>query len=318
MRGEASNTAMLAASTRFAHRVEDDHPWVLDDPFALPLVGAQWRELEALILGMFPEPVQRVVRGGLACRSRYAEDRFLAGGSSQYVLLGAGLDSFVWRRPDVLRRGRVFEVDHPATQEWKQDRVEALALPIDDGPTFVPCDFERERLHDVLERAGFDWGQPACFAWIAVTMYLTVPAVEETLRTVAAGAPGTEIVLSYAPPRGTLDELSQAFLDVMLPLAESRGEPIQSFFDEDEAVDLIERCGLVVADHPSNDELNRALPQREIRRAPCLRRGTTAHCDRSRAEEVSLSGDGGDRGAPRVVARGSAPWEAPSRTVRGR
>ena len=256
MQGEASSTAIMAAMARAGHRIYDDHPWVLDDPYALPFVGAQWEELFSLTDSIFPVPVQEVVRGGLAARSRYAEDRFLDGGVTQYVVLGAGLDSFAWRRPDVLRRATVFEVDHPLTQAWKRDRVAALHLPTAEGPIFVSCDFEHESLHEVLESAGFDWGTPAVFSWIAVSMYLTVPAIEETLRTIAAGAMGTEIVLSYAPPRAGLDELSQAFHDIMMPLAASRGEPIQSFFDESEIVDLVSRCGLEVADHPSHAELN--------------------------------------------------------------
>jgi methyltransferase (TIGR00027 family) len=229
---------------------------VLDDPYALPLIGAQWDELFSLTDSIFPPPVQQVVRGGLTARSRYAEDRFLQGDAAQYVVLGAGLDSFAWRRPDVLRRASVFEVDHPLTQAWKHDRVAALHLPTAEGPTFVPCDFEHENLHQVLESAGFDWATPATFSWIAVSMYLTVPAIEETLRTIAAGAVDTEIVLSYAPPRAGLDELSQAFFDIMVPLAESRGEPIQSFFEESEIEDLVRRCGLEVVDHPSHAELN--------------------------------------------------------------
>ena len=256
MQGEASTTAIMAAMARAIHRIDDDHPWVLDDPYAQPLVGAQWDELRPLLDSIFAPPVQQVIRGGLAARSRYAEDRFLTGGTDQYVLLGAGLDSFAWRRPDVLRRAKVFEVDHPLTQAWKRDRIAALHLPTADGPTFVPCDFEHERLHDGLEQAGFDWGRPATFSWTGVSMYLTVPAIEETLRTIASGAAGTEIVLSYSPPREELDELSRAFLDVMTPLAASRGEPIQSFFEEQEIVALVKRCGLDVADHPSHGELN--------------------------------------------------------------
>lgn len=256
MRGEPSTTAIMAAMARAGHRINDEHPWVLDDPYALPFVGAQWEELFSLTDSIFPLPVQQVVRGGLAARSRYAEDRFLEGDATQYVVLGAGLDSFAWRRPDVLRRASVFEVDHPLTQAWKRDRVAALHLPTAEGPTFVPCDFEHEELNDVLESAGFDWSTPATFSWIAVSMYLTVPAIEETLRTIASGAVGTQIVLSYAPPRAELDELSQRFFDIMVPLAASRGEPIQSFFGESEITDLIRRCGLEVADHPSHAELN--------------------------------------------------------------
>ncbi|MGD0556246.1 MAG: class I SAM-dependent methyltransferase, partial [Streptosporangiaceae bacterium] len=102
-------------------------------------------------------------RAAVCTRSRYAEDRLAAGAFTQYVILGAGLDSFAWRRPDLLGSLTVFEVDHPASQAWKAGRVRELGLPLSDSQVFVPADFEAGPVQDVLGAAGFDWARPAMF-----------------------------------------------------------------------------------------------------------------------------------------------------------
>ena len=111
---------MLAAVARGRLRLEEEPPWVLDDPFALILTGQAWRQIKELGDSLFPFEVQREVLAGIATRSRYAEDRLTQASFAQYVVLGAGLDSFGWRRPDLLRSLTVYEVDHPASQAWKR------------------------------------------------------------------------------------------------------------------------------------------------------------------------------------------------------
>ena len=117
--------------------------------------------------------------------------------STQYVMLGAGLDSFAWRRPDLLGQLRVFEVDHPASQAWKLQRVDDLGLPTHEHHVFVAVDFEVQSLRDGLDAAGFDWSQPTMFSWLGVIVYLTMDAVESTLRTVAECRSGSEVVFEY-------------------------------------------------------------------------------------------------------------------------
>ncbi len=158
MEAAPSRTAMFAAVSRGLFRVEETPPWVLDDALALVLVGPVWQELRDQVNPLFPGQVVRESRAAVCARSRYAEDRLAAGAFTQYVILGAGLDSFAWRRPDLLRSVRVFEVDHPASQAWKLERVGDLALPLSDSQVFVPADFEAEPLRDALRAAGFDWG----------------------------------------------------------------------------------------------------------------------------------------------------------------
>ena len=181
---------MLAAVARGLLRLEATPPWVLDDAFALVLVGPVWQELRGELSSLFPGQVIREIVAAVCTRSRYAEDRLAAGAFAQYVILGAGLDSFAWRRPDLLRSFKVFEVDHPASQAWKLERVRDLALPLNDSQVFVPVDFEAKPLRDALRTAGFDWGQPALFSWTGVAPYLTAQAIESALRTIAGAAAG--------------------------------------------------------------------------------------------------------------------------------
>jgi len=252
-----STTAMLTAVGRGFHRLRDARPWVLDDPFALLLVGPRWRELSDRLGELFPERLRRRVDAGLVVRARYAEDRLELGDFDQYVVLGAGLDSFVWRRPDVLGSVRVFEVDHPASQAWKLDRVNELALPRHENHVFVPIDFEVASLRDGLIGAGFAWDQPALFSWLGVTMYLSVDAIEDTLRTIASAAPGSEVVLTYALIDKLLDDDDRATLSILTKLTASSSEPLRTFFTPDEIEVLLTRCGLRPVDHADRLELIR-------------------------------------------------------------
>jgi len=246
---------MLAAVARGLLRLEAAPPWVLDDAFALVLVGPAWQELRKGPVSLFPTEVVREVFAGISTRSRYAEDRLAAGAFTQYVILGAGLDSFAWRRPDLLRSLRVFEVDHPASQAWKLERVSALALPLNDSQVFVPVDFEAGSLQHALRTAGFDWGQAALFSWTGVAPYLTAPAIASTLRTIGEGAAGSEVVLSYRAEDSVLDEVGKEFVRIYAPLAASVGEPLQPGWPVMEIERVISRAGLKVVDHPARADL---------------------------------------------------------------
>ena len=246
---------MLAAVARGLLRMEAMPPWVLDDAFALVLVGPAWQELRKGLISLFPTEVVREVLAAVCTRSRYAEDRLAAGAFAQYVILGAGLDSFAWRRPDLLRSLRVFEVDHPASQAWKLERVSDLALPLSDSQVFVPVDFEAESLRDALRTAGFDWDQRALFSWTGVAPYLTASAIASTLRTIAGAATGSEVVFSYRTEEPVLDEAGREFIRIYAPLAASLGEPLQPGWPVIEIDRLISRSGLKVVDHPARADL---------------------------------------------------------------
>ena len=246
---------MVAAVGRGMVRLEESPPWVLDDAFALVLVGSGWRELRQRMVSLFPDQVVRESCAAVCTRSRYAEDRLAAGGFAQYVILGAGLDSFAWRRPDLLRSLRVFEVDHPASQAWKLERVEDLALPRSNLQVFVPLDFEADRLEHALRRAGFDWSQPTLFSWLGVAPYLTPQAIESTLCTIAAAAVGSEVVFSYRADESVLDDVGSEFVRIFSPLAAAAGEPLRPGWPVVEIERLISGCGLKVVDHPSRADL---------------------------------------------------------------
>ena len=255
MEAAPSRTAMLAAVARGLLRMEATPPWVLDDAFALLLVGPVWQELRKGPVSLFPAEVVREVFAGVCTRSRYAEDRLAAATFTQYVILGAGLDSFAWRRPDLLRSLRVFEVDHPASQAWKLERARDLALPLSGSQVFIPVDFETEPLQDALGAAGFDWGRPALFSWTGVAPYLTVSAIASTLRTIARAAAGSEVVLSYRAEEAVLDDVGREFIRIYAPLAASLGEPLQPGWPVMEIEQLISRSGLKVIDHPVRADL---------------------------------------------------------------
>lgn len=255
MEAAPSRTAMFAAVSRGLFRMEATPPWVLDDALALVLVGPVWQELHDQLNPLFPGQVARESRAAVCARSRYAEDRLAAGAFTQYVILGAGLDSFAWRRPDLLRSVRVFEVDHPASRAWKLERVGDLGLPLSDSQVFVPVDFEAGPLRDALRAAGFDWGQPALFSWTGVAPYLTAQAIESTLCTTAGAAPGSEVVFSYRAEESVLDAVGREFIRIYAPLAASAGEPLQPGWPVIEIERLISRCGLKVVDHPARADL---------------------------------------------------------------
>jgi methyltransferase (TIGR00027 family) len=261
---EPSRTAIGCAAMRGRYRFEADQPWILDDPFALILIGPTWPEMFALHDTMFSSTAQQVLMTAAVARARYAEDRLMAGVFDQFVILGAGLDSFAWRRPDLLRRGlRVFEVDHPATQAFKRKRAVDLALTADDQLVHVPCDLERDELRDALDRAGFDWSAPSLFSCMGVTNYLTLSAINETLSLVASSGPGTEVALDYSLT-DEVDDAARETLAAARPFVHSLGERWLTGFSRNEAEALLADCGLAVADHPTVDDMNdRYFAQRQ-------------------------------------------------------
>jgi methyltransferase (TIGR00027 family) len=193
---------------RAAHYPLDAEPRILDDSFARAFAGFSSDEelLKALDDLKVADFVRR--RTVIVVRNRYAEDelvRSVAQGISQYVILGAGLDSFAYRRRDLLQVLDVYEVDHPASQAWKRQRVEELGIKIPERLHYVPVDFERETLMNGLSAAGVNHRAATFFSWLGVTQYLTSTAVLNTLREVATlAAPGSEIVFQFILSAATL------------------------------------------------------------------------------------------------------------------
>jgi methyltransferase (TIGR00027 family) len=245
----------MAAVLRARHAMVEPPPWVLEDPIALDLVGPEWRQMADYSDAHWSGELGRQMRAGIAVRSRYAEDRLERGDFAQYVLLGAGLDSFVWRRSDLLGPLRVFEVDHPASQSWKRGRMAELGLPQSRHQVFAPVDFEVGSLDDGLDAVGFDRSARTCFSWLGVVPYLTPEAIDSTLRCVAGCAPGSEVVFEYGLADPYLDDVGREFAARFVHVASGVGEPVQGAWTPDEAEAVVVRCGLEVADHPDRDAL---------------------------------------------------------------
>src|SRR5215510_10464959 len=242
--GSPSLTAVFAAMMRAAHLLLDDEPKILRDDLALGLSGVDNEAaLRVTLDGLQAEFAQKTtpefasslfrhLRSSTTWRSRYVEDTLetaLQRGVAQYVILGAGLDSFAYRRRDVADVVRVFEVDHPATQQWKRARLHTLGVALPPNVTFVPIDFERQTLQEGLRAGGYRLEEPGVFSWLGVTPYLTEDAICSTLRDVAALAPRSEIIFEYLILDSLLDADGQRMVAVAKAGAAARGEPVLSF-----------------------------------------------------------------------------------------
>jgi methyltransferase (TIGR00027 family) len=227
-----SRTALRVALRRAAHQLYDK-PLVFKDPIAVPILGQTYAE--ELHRAPRERPFSIAMRAHLVARSRYAEDNLahaVADGVRQYVLLGAGLDTFAYRNP--WPHVHVFEVDHPATQQWKRELLQTSAIPIPQNLTYAPVDFECESLPEQLHQAGFDPTQPTCFAWLGVVPYLTLPAFRASVAFIAAQPPGSGITLDYGQPRSALPFLEQLAHDSLASRVQLAGEPFQLFFTPQE------------------------------------------------------------------------------------
>jgi methyltransferase (TIGR00027 family) len=262
---QPSQTALAAAAARAAHLVVDREPLIFRDPVATDLIG----EAGAEMVGYHRRSGDHIVLAGtrtqVTVRSRHTEQRLaeLADrGLDQYVLLGAGLDSFAYRSP-LAARLRVFEVDHPASQRWKRELLAAAHLAPPERLSFVGVDLETEPLVDRLAAAGFDPGRPALVSWLGVSMYLTRESVGTTLDELAALAAGTRLVMDYMLPAELRDEAGTTYVDLVAATTAERGEPWLSFFaPQDIAAVLAERGYRTVANLGQREALDADLWQR--------------------------------------------------------
>jgi methyltransferase (TIGR00027 family) len=251
-----SITAERVAMRRAVHQVLDAPP-VLDDPLALRILGLQPADIPSGDMDPLMARINRQRRAFFAVRGRYAEDELaalVARGGDQYVVLGAGLDTFAYRNPH--RSLRVFEIDHPATQGWKRERLAQSGIPVPSSVTFVPVDFEGEQLSDALVRAGFDARRPALFAWLGVVPYLERDAIVSTLRYIASCAAGATVVFDYGiPPDGLPPRLRAAF-DAVARRVAAAGEPWRTFFRPSEIAGLLRDAGFTRLDDVDGEALN--------------------------------------------------------------
>lgn len=250
--GRASKTALRVALRRAIHQVVDQPP-ILADPVAVPLLGKRFSFDSA----REAHPVARAFRAYMAVRSRFAEDQLtfaVSRGVAQYVLLGAGLDTFAWRNPHPLLR--VFEVDFPVTQEFKRSLLGDAGLAHPSALTFVPLDFEHETLSAGLAAAGFDASRPAFFGWLGVVPYLTLEAFRSTLETIAALPPGTGVSFDYGLSRESLSLLRRTAFDALARRVAAAGEPFKLFFTPDQLESELRRTGFHRIEQHGAQKLN--------------------------------------------------------------
>jgi len=269
--GRASTTALVVAYRR-AHHFANGAPWVFADPLASAIIGRDRERIEDVLIAaaarFFPDEVPRGAarevaiarvlgvsygQGLVLSRARYTEDRLAAlmqrTGVSQYVLVGAGLDTFALRRPELRERLQVFELDHPATQTDKRRRLREAGLALPPNLHFGAADLEREPVATVLLRLPYDPTRPALFAWLGVTMYLTRAAVLETLRSIrSVAAHGSEIVFDYFDAASLVAESQPPGLRMALELTRSQGEPIIFGFEPARLAADLESVGYEVVE----------------------------------------------------------------------
>jgi methyltransferase (TIGR00027 family) len=246
-----STTALTAAAARAAHLIVDDEPRIFADTLAAALLGDRAAELIGYHRLHGTHPVLAGARVQVTCRSRYTElalARARAGGVRQYVILGAGLDSFGYRGSADSRGGRdgtlrVFEVDHPASQDAKRAALSAAGIAVPDSVTFVPADLAADPLERCLADAGFDAAAPAIVGWLGVTMYLAAAAVAATMTAIARLAPGSELIADYMLPEGARDEAGALYGTLVAQASAERGEPWLSCFTPAEMAELAARAG---------------------------------------------------------------------------
>lgn len=226
-----SQTALRVALRRAAHQLYDARPLVLDDPIAVPILGKTYAEELRKTPTRPDRPFSVALRAFLVARSRYAEDMLseaVKQGVTQYVLLGAGLDTFAHRNPHP--HLRVFEIDHPTTQKWKRDLLANTMLPTPSNLVYAPVDFETQSLSSQLQSVGFDRSVPTFFAWLGVVPYLTLEAFRSTVAFIASQPRGSGLVLDYGQPRSALPLREQFALDSIASRVKRAGEPFQLFF----------------------------------------------------------------------------------------
>jgi methyltransferase (TIGR00027 family) len=226
---DASRTALATAYLRAAHQLLDPEPHIFDDPMALPLLGSGARERICREPQRYGSPAALALRAHVVLRARYTEDQLalaVARGAAQYLLIGAGLDTFALRQAPWARQLRIIEVDHPSTQELKQAHLAAAGLVPPENLMFASVDFEQESLDTAIRRLGILRDVPTFFSWLGVTMYLTEAAIDTTLRCLCTFAPGSEAVITFLQPAADPASASSA----LAARVSEVGEPFVSTF----------------------------------------------------------------------------------------
>lgn len=220
----SSATSLGVASLRAAHQIIDGEPRLLNDPVIVRLFGQDFVDH----IKDHPDAYRGIgsirLRSHVLLRSRYAEDclaHSYAQGIRQYLLLGAGLDTYAWRQAPGLEELQIFEADHPATQKGKKEKLAQAGLAIPENCRFIPLDFERTTLAEALDIHGFDADRPVFVSWLGVMVYLTMEAIDAVFDWLLARPAGSEMVLTFTQKRP---------FNPLAARAAELGEPWRTFF----------------------------------------------------------------------------------------
>ena len=255
--GRPSNTAFQVAAARAAHMRFDPKPPLLNDIHAEALLDAEGLEMIEGYADGGPW-IMLENRFFLPLRARFVEDQLAkayARGVRQFVILGAGLDSFAWRQPPGISELRLYEVDHPSTQSWKMNRLKELGWTTPNNTSLVPCDFEGQSTSEALARTDFDPTKPCVVSWMGVIYYLNRDTAESSLRDLAKlMAPTSELIFDSMLPWDMLPERYQIIRKAMAEYLNGAGEPQINRYEPTELVQAVEAAGFAKAEilHPAD------------------------------------------------------------------
>jgi methyltransferase (TIGR00027 family) len=255
----ASRTALGVAVLRAAHQVLDARPLILEDPIALPLLDADTRAWVWSAPAELQSAPARGLRGHVVTRSRVAEDRLLASlsrGVRQYVILGAGYDTFAYRQPEATSGVRIIEIDQAVTQQDKRKRLAAAQIAEPANVRFASVDFAREDVAECLRAEGVDGTAPTCFSWLGVSMYLDAASNDAVFRYVARQPAGSELVFTFAPAAAEgADSPDESARGRLAEHAAQVGEPWKTFYDPPALARHLESIGFSSVWMPAPAEL---------------------------------------------------------------
>jgi methyltransferase (TIGR00027 family) len=249
----AEATALLRA----AHQVLDADPKILQDPLAVTLLGDDTEERIQADLERLQRVYLRGARAFTVMRSRFTEDQLAVAvdhGVHQYIILGAGLDTFAYRNRYSASELQIFEIDHPDTQRWKLGRLDNAGIKPADNVRFLPVDFEKQSLAEELENGGVDTSEPVFFSWLGVTYYLTMDAVFDTLRYVATMPPSSQIVFDFALDDSNLSKSEREGVARVSNVVKGYGEPWLSRFNPEGLMALLRNSGFGTVRYVSNQQ----------------------------------------------------------------
>jgi methyltransferase (TIGR00027 family) len=250
---EPESSAVRVALWRALHMLVDAPPYVFEDEIGLRLAdpGESWRDRP----DMDPHNLSRT---SIVARARIVDDLVVeqaSQGLGQYVLLGAGLDSFSQRHPELSPQLTVFEVDQPGPQRWKRQRLEELGYGVPPSLRLVPVDFETDSWWERLLEAGFNPTRPAIFSSLGVSVYLTSQTNTATLRCAATLAPGSTFVMTFMLPLELTNPQERPHYERVLEAARAAGTPFLSFYSPDEVLSAAKDAGFTTVRHISSDDI---------------------------------------------------------------